>query len=270
MSLERLQKVLASAGVGSRRACEELIRAGRVTVNGRGADLGMKVDAAIDVIRLDGERVRSAETPVYVALHKPAGVLSSTRSQGGRTTVRDLVGLGERVYPVGRLDAESEGLVLLTNDGATAHRLTHPRFGHDREYRVLLNREPDSEQISAWRAGVALPDGARARPSEVWVQRSEAGGVWVGVIMREGRKRQIRETAEALGLRVRRLVRVRIDGLRLGSLSPGDWRRLTDAEVRRLKGEAEATPRSGAQRRPKIDRKAAVKKKTMRRPDAKR
>jgi 23S rRNA pseudouridine2605 synthase len=176
---------------------------------------------------------------VYVALHKPAGVLSSLKSQGGKATVRDLVDLPQRVYPVGRLDVESEGLVLLTNDGEAAHRLTHPRFGHDREYRVLLDRAPDREQIEAWRAGVVLPDGAKARAAEVWVQKAEGRGAWIGVILREGRKRQIRETARTLGLRVRRLVRVRIGGLKLGSLGPGEWRVLSSDEVRRLRREGE-------------------------------
>jgi 23S rRNA pseudouridine2605 synthase len=179
------------------------------------------------------------------------------------------VSIHERVYPVGRLDAESEGLVLLTNDGAAAHHLTHPRFGHDREYRVLVNHEPDAEQIGAWRAGVVLPDGVRARPSKVWIQETDPAGVWLGVILREGRKRQIRETARALGLRVRRLVRVRIDGLRLGTLMPGEWRMLTDDEIRRLKGEAEGAPairrRTAARRGP-----AAPRGTRNRRPDGKR
>ena len=270
MSPERLQKALAAAGIGSRRACEDLIRAGRVTVNGHTAGLGMKVEPGTDIIRVDGERVHGAEKTVYVALHKPVGVLTSLRGQGGRATVRDLVDIRERVYPVGRLDAESEGLVLLTNDGAAAHHLTHPSFGHDREYRVLVNREPDQDQLGAWRAGVVLPDGVRARPSEVWVQRADPGGVWVGVIMREGRKRQIRETARTLGLRVRRLVRIRINGLKLGSLSPGEWRLLTDEEVRQLKGES-AGPGPIRRGRPGTSRARAVERaRKNRRPDGKR
>jgi 23S rRNA pseudouridine2605 synthase len=239
MTEERLQKILAAAGLGSRRSCEDLIRSGRATVNGRTVPLGTRADPVRDVIRVDGERVRHAETTVYVALHKPAGVLTSLRSQGGKTTVRDLVDLPERVYPVGRLDAESEGLVLLTNDGEVAHRLTHPRFGHEREYRVLLDRAPDREQIEAWRAGVVLPDGAKTRAAEVWMQKAEGRGAWMGVVLREGRKRQIRQTARGLGLRVRRLVRVRIGGLKLGSLAPGEWRVLSSEEVRRLRGEGE-------------------------------
>jgi 23S rRNA pseudouridine2605 synthase len=263
MTPERIQKVMAGAGLGSRRACEDLIRTGRVTVNGRPAVLGTKVEPGVDLIRVDGERLRAPERPVYVALHKPVGVLTSLRSQGGRKTVRDLVSIRERVYPVGRLDAESEGLVLLTNDGAAAHHLTHPRFGHDREYRVLVNREPDAEQIGAWKTGVVLPDGARARPSKVWIQGSDPAGVWLGVILQEGRKRQIRETARVLGLRVRRLVRIRIDGLRLGALTPGEWRLLTDDEIRKLKAEA-----GGAA--PVRRHKAAERGSRNRRPDGKR
>ncbi len=269
MTPERIQKVMAGAGIGSRRACEDLIRTGRVTVNGRRAVLGTKVEPGVDLIRVDGERLREPERPVYVALHKPVGVLTSLRSQGGRTTVRDLVAVPERVYPVGRLDAESEGLVLLTNDGAAAHHLTHPRFGHDREYRVLVNREPDADQIGAWRAGVVLPDGVRARPSKVWIQESDPAGVWLGVILHEGRKRQIRETARAVGLRVRRLVRVRIDGLRLGALMPGEWRLLTDDEIRRLKDEAVGA--APVRRQPAARRgPAAPRGSRNRRPDGKR
>lgn len=231
---ERVQKVMARAGLGSRRACEALIQAGRVTVNGRTPELGTTVDPMRDEIRVDGERLPRAESPVYIALYKPVGVVSTVRAQDGRATVRELVPMAERLYPVGRLDAESEGLILLTNDGELANRLTHPRYGHEKEYRVLLNRSPDEAQLAAWRHGVVLEDGARGLPAAVQREPGAAEAAWIRVILREGRKRQIRETARALGLRVRRLVRIRLGNLRLGEMKPGEWRRLSAAEVKHL------------------------------------
>ncbi len=228
----RLQKVLAAAGVGSRRSCEDLIREGRVTVDGRTATIGMSVDPETQVIRLDGARVKAAAAPVYFAAYKPVGVVSSAASQGGKPTILDVVQVPERVFPVGRLDLDSEGLVLLTNDGDLALALTHPRYGHEKEYRVLLDARPSGEQLERWRSGVRLSDGTRAMPAAV---RVETSGAWVHVVMRQGRKRQIRDTAGLLGLRVRRLVRVRIASLHLGELRPGEWRVLKSEEIRALR-----------------------------------
>jgi len=236
----RLQKVLASSGLGSRRGCEVLISEGRVTVDGHTATIGMSVDPGIAEIRVDGARVRAAEAPVYLALYKPVGVLTSSRSQGGRTTVLDLVDVEERIFPVGRLDVDSEGLVLLTNDGPLAQVLTHPRHGHEKEYRVLLDVLPSGDQLRRWREGARLPDGTRALPATV---QPEGTGAWVQVIMRQGRKRQIRDTAGLLGLHVQRLVRVRIASLRLGDLRPGKWRVLTPEEVRALRRGLPSAPR---------------------------
>ncbi len=157
MPAERLQKILAAAGAGSRRACEELIAAGRVRVNGRVATLGASADPVVDKITLDGEPVR-AERHVYVMVYKPRGVVSSLEPQGDRATVRDLVPLPGRLYPVGRLDALSEGLVLLTNDGELTNRLTHPRYGHEKEYRVLIRGRIDEGRLEAWRRGVVIRD----------------------------------------------------------------------------------------------------------------
>jgi 23S rRNA pseudouridine2605 synthase len=229
---QRLQKVLAASGLGSRRACEALIAEGRVTVDGRTATLGMSVEPRQSVIRVDGARLRPAEEPVYLALHKPVGVVTSARSQGGRHTVLDLVPSAQRVFPVGRLDVDSEGLVLLTNDGPLAQVLTHPRHEHEKEYRVLLDAPPSDDQLRRWRAGLRLPDGERALPAAV---ERLGGEGWLRVVMKQGRKRQIRDTARALGLRVRRLLRVRIASLHLGDLRPGEWRPLTPEEVRRLR-----------------------------------
>lgn len=262
---ERVQKVMARAGLGSRRACEALIQAGRVTVNGRTPELGATVDPLQDEIRVDGERLARAESPVYVALYKPVGVISTLRAQDGRPTVRELVPLAERLYPVGRLDADSEGLVLLTNDGELANRLTHPRYEHEKEYRVLLNRSPDEAQLSAWRHGVVLEDGARTLPAAVQREAGGADTAWVRIVMHEGRKRQIRETALALGLRVRRLVRVRLGTLRLGDLKPGEWRRLTAAEVDHLADRPTSTSRDGlrtsAPAKARTPRKGSVRSK---------
>jgi 23S rRNA pseudouridine2605 synthase len=251
----RLQKALADAGLGSRRACEELITAGRVTVNGTPAELGMRVDVTRDEIRLDGEQVGPAAKAVWIALHKPRGVVSTARAQDERRTVVGLVQHASRLYPVGRLDAESEGLILLTNDGELAHRLTHPRFGLEREYRVLVAGEPDARDLREWRRGVPLADDKRSAPARVWVRGRTAAGVWLGVVMTEGRKREIREIARGLNLRVRRLIRVRYGSVTLGSLKPGDWRTLEAREVEALRrGEPEARParprlQSGARRR---------------------
>lgn len=237
----RVQLALARAGLGSRRSCEALLRAGRVTVNGRRAELGSKADPERDDIRVDGQRLGPAEPVVHIVLHKPRGVLSSLRAQGGRRTVRDLVGVPYRLYPVGRLDADSEGLIVLTNDGRLALQLTHPSHQIEKEYRVLLREPPDEAQLRAWRAGVRLPDGGRGRAARVW-REPGADRRWVRVVLREGRKRQIRETARMLGLRVERLVRVRMGGLSLGRLPPGAWRALGAAEVRALTARATGSP----------------------------
>lgn len=235
--MERLQKILAQAGYGSRRACEDYITAGRVRVNGKIAELGQKADPAIDKITVDGKPIAAAESPIYIALYKPRNVLSTVERERGdnRRTVRDLVDIPQHVYPVGRLDYESEGLVLMTNDGELTNRLTHPRFGHTKEYKVLLGKRPDKEQLDAWRRGVVLEDGYRTAPADVGFDSAQGKGAWVRVVMREGRKRQIREICKQLGLPVVRIVRVRIGTLRLGNLKPQQWRYLTSKEVQDLR-----------------------------------
>lgn len=235
---ERLQKILARAGYGSRRSCEELISARRVRVNGKVIELGAKADPAHDQIEVDGTAIPRAEALVYVALYKPRGVLSTVEAPDPRPTVRDLVPISATIYPVGRLDVESEGLVLLTNDGELANRLTHPRYGHEKEYRVLVARQPDQEQLDAFRHGVVLEDGYRTAPAGVRVESLQGKGAWLNVILREGRKRQIRETCAQIGLPVVRIIRVRIGTLRLGSLSPRDWRHLTPLEIKELSAPA--------------------------------
>jgi 23S rRNA pseudouridine2605 synthase len=228
---ERLQKILARAGIASRRASEELIREGRVTVNGTKAELGMQADPVEDHILVDGRRVAGPEPLRYIALNKPRNVISTVASPDPRPTVRDLVPVEGRLYPVGRLDIESEGLVLLTNDGELANRITHPRYGCEKEYRALVARLPDERQLEAWRKGVVLADEHRTLPAKVRVESTGPRGTWLRIVMKEGRKRQIREIGDQLGLPVLRLLRVRIGTLQLGNLKPREWRDLTKKEL---------------------------------------
>ncbi|MGZ9226600.1 MAG: pseudouridine synthase [Anaerolineales bacterium] len=235
---ERLQKILAQAGYGSRRACEDFISAGRVRLNGQIASLGQKADPAMDKITVDGKPIAAAESLTYIALYKPRNVLSTVERERGdaRQTVRELVDAPGHLYPVGRLDFESEGLVLMTNDGDLTNQLTHPRFGHTKEYKVLLARRPDKDQLEAWKRGVVLEEGFKTTPADVRFESAQGKGAWVRVVMGEGRKRQIREICSQLGLPVVRIVRIRIGSLRLGSLKPRQWRYLTTEELDALKG----------------------------------
>ena len=252
---------MAQAGLGSRRACEVLISAGRVSVNGRIAGLGDKADPQRDRILVDGQPLKLPDAPVYVALYKPRGVLSAVSSPDPRPTVRDLVDLPGHLYPVGRLDVDSEGLILLTSDGELANRLTHPRYGHEKEYRVLVARRPDDEQIETWRRGVVLEDGYRTAPAEIRLDGFFGKGAWLRVVLREGRKRQIRETGLQIGLPVVKIIRVRIGTLRLGVLKPREWRRLTDDEVADLKGRPIQKPKP-SKAKPYTDSKKPWKKPT--------
>ena len=234
MSAERLQKVLASAGIASRRDCEELISAGRVSVNGRVVRvLGARVDPEHDEIAVDGRPIGRLGPRTYVLLHKPPGVVSTVDDPQGRPTVIDLVDLPVRLFPVGRLDYESEGLLLLTDDGELTQRLTHPSYEVEKEYRALLDRMPTPDALREWRAGVML-DGVRTAPAWVEVLEHDDSGAWVRVVLHEGRKRQIREVARLLGYNVLRLIRVREGPLSLGDLPVGAWRRLSAEEVEAL------------------------------------
>ena len=244
---ERLQKIMAQAGLGSRRACETIITAGHVTVNGQKAILGQKADPDKDHILLDGQPLKAEQALAYIALYKPRGVVSTAEEEYGRLTVLDLVPVDTRLYPVGRLDIDSEGLVLLTNDGDLAYTLSHPKFGHTKEYRVLVARQPDPNQIEAWRRGVVLEDGYRTAPAEVLVESRFGKGAWLRVILQEGRKRQIREMGARTGLPVVRIVRVRISTLQLGKLKPREWRYLSVEEVSALKKPAGKPKQQGFQ-----------------------
>ncbi|MCL4871261.1 MAG: rRNA pseudouridine synthase [Anaerolineae bacterium] len=237
--LERVQKIMAEAGFGSRRACEALIRAGVVRVNGQPAVLGTKADPDKDEITVRGRAIRQ-QKKLYLMLNKPKGVLSSTEDEldEGRTTVRDLINLPGHLYPVGRLDKPSEGLMLLTNDGHLAHRLTHPRYEHEKEYLVLVFGQPTAETLAQWERGILL-DGQMTAPAKVKVDKTMPGATWLTVILREGKKRQIRRVAAALGHEVRQLIRIRIGPLHLSGVEPGQWRHLTPAELRALQTEVE-------------------------------
>jgi 23S rRNA pseudouridine2605 synthase len=263
---ERLQKIMAQAGLGSRRACEELIAAGRVTVNGKVAILGSKADPAVDRILVDRQPVKNPEAPVYIAIYKPRGVLSTVSDPDPRPTVRELVDLPGQFYPVGRLDVDSEGLVLLTNDGDLANRLTHPRYGHEKEYRVLVARRPDEEQLATWRRGVVLADGYRTAPAEVHIEEPSGKGMWLRIVLREGRKRQIRETGSLLGLPVVKIIRVRIGTLYLGSLKPRQWRMLTQQEVEALKEAPPPGKKAPRRMQPKVEPGEPAYQPSQRRP----
>jgi pseudouridine synthase len=240
--LERLQKVLASRGVASRRAAEALIAAGRVAVNDEVVtELGRKIDPRRDRIAVDGRPVRPPPDKVYVALNKPPGVVSTTHDPWGRPTVLDLLPRLGRLYPVGRLDADSEGLMLMTNDGELANRLMHPRYGCAKEYRALVRGEPTAERLERLRQGVVLDDGPTA-PAEVVVEAAEAGRYWLRVTLREGRKRQVRRMLAALDLQVERLQRVGIGSLRLAALPLGACRPLSKTEIAALRGAAGGAP----------------------------
>lgn len=230
---QRLQKIMAKAGFGSRRANEKIIRQGRVRVNGRVARLGEKADPRADDITVDGEPI-AFEEPIYVMLNKPKGVLSSTEDEEERTTVRDLVGVEGHIYPVGRLDKPSEGLILLTNDGKLAHRLTHPRYQHEKVYDVIVEGPIPDEALRQWRGGLRLGDKMTA-PAGIEVVERGQDHTRLRVTLREGRKRQIRRIAAMFGHPVRRLFREAIGPLHIGDLPAGQWRHLTEAEVQTLK-----------------------------------
>jgi pseudouridine synthase len=251
MPPERLQKVLAAAGVASRRASEDLIAAGRVTVDGRRATIGQQVDPDRAAIEVDGLPIGSAARTTYLLLHKPAGVTSTTADRHAATTVMDLLPTalvpdGARLYPVGRLDQDSEGLLILTNDGAWSERVLHPRYGVEREYAIGLAHELDAAQRRALEDGIELDEGRahlfHLRPmTEVEIGRMvglldpPSGDLaWYRATLRQGWKRQLRRMVAAIGAPIDRLIRVRIGPVRIDGLRSGRTRRLKAPEVRGL------------------------------------
>ncbi|HEX5937741.1 MAG TPA: pseudouridine synthase [Actinomycetota bacterium] len=230
MAAERLQRLLARAGFGSRRSSEALIVEGRVTVNGRVATLGDRADPEDDEVQVDGLVLNLDPNVRYYALHKPAGVVTTMRDPQGREDIRGYLPDGPRVFPVGRLDRDTEGLLLLTNDGDLANALMHPRFEVEKEYLAEVEGVPTSKHVGALRRGVELEDGhARARSAHVAGRAGERGAI--RLVMTEGRKREVRRLLAAIGLPVVRLVRVRVGAVRLGDLPPGERRELTHDEV---------------------------------------
>jgi 23S rRNA pseudouridine2605 synthase len=227
----RLQKILSGLGYGSRRECEKWIKVGRVKVNGKHAELGQKADPDRDRIELDNVplTIKSLED-IYIAFHKPRKVLSETKKLDDRKVVTDFIPHEGHLFIVGRLDYDSEGLLLLTNNGELANLLTHPRYEHDKEYHVMTSRTPDSEQLSIWRRGVVIEDGYRTLPAQVDMLPSGSRN-WMKVVMKEGKKRQIREIGKAIGLPISRIIRKRIATVQLGTLRPGEWRYLRAGEV---------------------------------------
>jgi 23S rRNA pseudouridine2605 synthase len=227
---ERLQKVLAATGFGSRRVCEDLIAAGRVTVNGEVAILGRRVDPAADVVEVDGAPIGVRPGLVYYLLNKPIGVITTARDTHGRPTVLELVPDTPRVFAVGRLDVDTEGLLLLTNDGQLANRIAHPSHGIEKEYLVEVDGGPvPAGALRALRDGVELDDGPTA-PARV----SQPDPGVLRLVIHEGRNRQVRRMCEAVGHPVRRLVRTRVGPITDRSLRPGSWRELTTDEWRAL------------------------------------
>ena len=234
-SVERLHKFLSQAGVASRRRCEELIAAGRVKVNGETVSLpGSRVDPEHDRVEVDGRPVTLPPGHVYWLLNKPAGYVSTVHDPQGRPTVVDLVNQAQRLYPVGRLDQDSEGLLLLTDDGELTQRLTHPSYEHEKEYEVLVRGRPAESALQRLRSGIELEEGVTSA-ADVTVMRPEADGTWLRFVLHEGRKRQLRRMCEAVGHPVRRIIRVRMGPLRLGDLAPGRYRPLTAQEQSELR-----------------------------------
>jgi 23S rRNA pseudouridine2605 synthase len=231
----RLNAYLARAGVASRRRADELIAAGRVSVNGEPGQLATRVGSD-DVVEVDGRSIERQRL-AHVLLHKPAGVVTTARDPHGRPTVVDLVEHSVRVVPVGRLDVDTTGALLLTNDGPLAHRLAHPRYGVDKVYEVEVEGRPSAEALAVLRDGVELDDGHTA-PAAVRVLRRPGGSTVLELTLHEGRKHQVKRMCDAVGHPVRHLHRSRYAGIELGGLAPGDWRELTPAEVATLRGVA--------------------------------
>ena len=238
MALERIQKVLSEQGYCSRRAAEQIIREGRVKLNGHPVQLGDKMDIHRDVLSVDGQKLllRKKQELYYILLHKPRGYVTTTSDERGRKTVMDLVAdLPVRVFPVGRLDKDSEGLLLLTNDGEFANLMTHPSHGVSKLYRVTVYPRATEEQVVQLSEGVTLEDGTRTLPAVVRVLVDEPERTVLEMTIREGKNREIRRMCQAVGLEVARLRRTALGAVKLGMLAPGQYRPLSKSEVESLR-----------------------------------
>lgn len=233
---ERLQKVMAEFGVASRRKCEEIIAEGRVKVNGcLVTEPGCKVDKQKDVIEVDGKVIKGTESKVYILLNKPTGYITSAKDQFGRPTVLDLLkGVNIRVFPIGRLDYDTEGLIILTNDGELAYTITHPKHNIDKTYRALVRGKVDKDDAITFARGIEIEDYTTS-PAKLEIVKYVNGNSIVDITIHEGRNRQVRKMCAAIGHEVIKLKRTRIGKIGLGSLKTGEWRYLSDREVEYLK-----------------------------------
>jgi len=268
MQLERLQKIIAHAGFASRREAEAMIRDGRVTVNGRVVtELGTKADAGNDHIKVDGKLITRAEPHRYILLYKPKEVMTTVEDPQGRRTVIELVrGIRERIYPVGRLDFHSEGLVLLTNDGDLAFKVAHPKHGSVKTYHVKVRGVPEDRLVEKLERGITI-DGKRTLPCEIarmktTGRREDEGNSWFEVKLREGRTQQIRRMFQAVGHPVSKLKRVAIGPLSDPKLTPGAWRELTKHEVKMLETMKEPAPKKMRRAHPAPRKKSTTKTKS--------
>ena len=234
---QRLQKIIAEMGIASRRAAEEIIIEGRVTVNGKPAEIGMKADPLRDHIKVDGKLLVNPEKKVYFIFNKPRGVLTSLGDPEGRPTVTDfLKGIKQRVFPVGRLDYDSEGMLLLTNDGELAHAVLHPSKKIPKTYLVKVKGVLEKEDMEKLRKGIRL-DRTVTAPAKVKPLRKTDNNSWIEMTIYEGKKRQIRRMLEKVGHQVMRLMRIRIDGIEMGKIKPGEFRRLSSEELEKIRTE---------------------------------
>ena len=237
MAEERIQKIMSEQGLCSRRAAEQIIAEGRVKVNGHPVKVGDKMDPNRDVLHVDDERIyiQKNQQLYYLALYKPRGYVTTASDELGRKTVMELVSdIPARLYPVGRLDKDSEGLLLMTNDGAFAQAVTHPSGGISKLYRVTVQPRADESQILKMSSGVVLDDGTKTMPCAINVVTDEPGRTVMEMTLKEGKNREIRRMCEAVGLEVARLKRIQIGGVKMGMLKQGDWRDLTEIEVKKL------------------------------------
>jgi 23S rRNA pseudouridine2605 synthase len=247
---ERVQKLMAQANIGSRRACEEIIRQGRVRVNGQVIKLGDQADPRTDVIEVDGQKLAFSDSHIYIAFNKPKNVVSSNvrYPDDDRRTVREMIPIEGHLFTIGRLDADSEGLIILTNDGELANELSHPRYHHTKTYKAIVQGLPSADTIQKWQTGVFIQDeetGEGYKTAPCYVKIVDGGKeTTLRIIMTEGKKRQIRRVASMLGHPVKSLSRTHIGKLPLGTLRPGDWRELTPKDIAALKASAEELKRS--------------------------